>query len=61
MHERFPSLDAADVIQETLIELIKAFPVYHYSPKEKGHCCNAVVLAALNSCVRFPHLVRSME
>ena len=40
MRERFPSLDADDVIQETLIELIKVFPVYHYSPKEKGHFRN---------------------
>ena len=40
MRERFPSLDADDVIQETLIELIKAFPVYHYSPREKGHFHN---------------------
>ena len=36
MRERFPSLDADDVIQETLIELIRVFPVYRYSPKEKG-------------------------
>ena len=36
MRERFPSLDADDVIQETLVELIKVFPAYHYSPKEKG-------------------------
>ena len=36
MRERFPSLEADDVIQETLIELIKVFPIYHYSPKEKG-------------------------
>ena len=40
MRERFPSLDADDVIQETLIELIKVFPVYHYSPNEKGHFRN---------------------
>ena len=40
MRERFPSLDADDVIQETLIELIKVFPVYHYSPEEKGHFRN---------------------
>ncbi len=40
MHERFPSLDADDVIQETLIELIRVFPVYHYSPEEKGHFHN---------------------
>ena len=40
MRERFPSLDAADVIQETLIELIKVLPVYHYSPREKGYFHN---------------------
>ena len=40
MHERFPSLEADDVIQETLIELIRVFPIYHYSPKEKGHFHN---------------------
>ena len=40
MRERFPSLEADDVIQETLIELIKVFPIYHYSPKEKGHFHN---------------------
>ena len=40
MRERFPSLDADDVIQETLIELIRVFPVYHYSPGEKGHFHN---------------------
>ena len=40
MRERFPTLEADDVIQETLIELIKVFPIYHYSPKEKGHFHN---------------------
>ena len=34
MREHFPSLDMYEVIQETLIELIKVFPVYHYSPEE---------------------------
>ena len=40
MRERFPSLDADEVIQETLIELIRVFPVYRYSPSEKGHFHN---------------------
>ena len=43
MRERFPSLDADDVIQETLIELIRVFPVYHYSPAEKGHFHNYLI------------------
>ena len=37
MRERFPALDADDVIQEALIELIKVFPVYRHTPEEKGH------------------------
>ena len=36
MHTRFPTVDADDAIQETLIALIKVFPVYHYSPEETG-------------------------
>ena len=36
MHTRFPMVDADDAIQETLIALIKVFPVYHYSPEETG-------------------------
>ena len=36
MQERFPGLDAEDIIQDTLIALIEIFPVYHYSPEEKG-------------------------
>ena len=34
MRERFPTLEADDVIQETLIELIRVFPIYHYSLQE---------------------------
>ena len=40
MRERFPTLDADDMIQETLIALIKALPTYHYSPEERGHFHN---------------------
>ena len=36
LHTRFPMVDADDAIQETLIALIKVFPVYHYSPEETG-------------------------
>lgn len=36
MFANFPSLEAEDVIQETLIALIKIFPVYRYVPDEKG-------------------------
>ncbi|MEG1553204.1 MAG: sigma-70 family RNA polymerase sigma factor [Kiritimatiellia bacterium] len=36
MHGHFPSLEPDEMIQETLIALIKVFPVYHYSPNENG-------------------------
>lgn len=36
MFANFPSLEAEDVIQETLLALIKIFPVYRYVPDEKG-------------------------
>ena len=59
MRERFPSLEADDVIQETLIALIKALPSYHYSPDETGHFHNYLTgilrhraLAALDSAAR---------
>lgn len=36
MAECFPSIEAADVIQETFVSLIRVFPVYNYVPDEKG-------------------------
>ena len=36
MRTHFPAVDADDAIQETLITLIKVFPVYRYSPDETG-------------------------
>ena len=36
MRMHFPTVDADDAIQETLITLTKVFPVYHYSPDETG-------------------------
>lgn len=36
MREHFPTVDAEDAIQETLIALIKIFPMYRYAPEEKG-------------------------
>ena len=36
----FPSVPADDLIQETLLVLVRAMPFYVYSPKEKGHFRN---------------------
>lgn len=52
MRERFPSIEADDVIQETLIDLIKVFPVYHYSPSEKGHFHNYLIGILRNKALR---------
>ena len=40
MRERFPSLDADDVIQETLVAVWAALPSYRYVPEEKGYFHN---------------------
>ena len=40
MHERFPSLDADDVIQETLVAVCRVMPSYRYDPDAKGHFHN---------------------
>ena len=40
MHERFPSIEADDIIQETLIALCKVLPSYRYAPDEKGYFHN---------------------
>ena len=40
MCERFPSVEADDIIQETLIALCKVLPSYRYAPDEKGHFHN---------------------
>ncbi len=40
MRERFPSIEAADVIQETFIAISRILPDYEYAPDEKGHFRN---------------------
>lgn len=37
MSERFPSLDADELIQETFIAIARVLPNYRYVPEEKGH------------------------
>ena len=36
LHQRFPYLDAEDIIQETFTALSKLLPDYTYDPKKKG-------------------------
>ena len=36
----FPTVDAAEVVNETLIALVEKLPLYQYDPDEKGHFRN---------------------
>ena len=40
LHERFPSVEAEDVIQEVLLALTRAMPNYHYTLDGNGHFRN---------------------
>lgn len=40
LQQRFPSLEADDLIQETMAALAKRLPDYHYTPDAKGHFRN---------------------
>ena len=40
LRERFPSLDADDVIQETFVAIVRVMPNYRYDPDAKGHFRN---------------------
>ena len=52
MHERFPSLDADDIIQETLVVLCGILPNYAYDPDEKGHFRNYLTGILRNKALR---------
>ncbi len=52
MRERFPSLDADDMIQETLIALVNVLPGYRYSPEESGHFRNYLTGILRNKALR---------
>ena len=52
MRERFPSVDAADVIQETLGALCRVLPSYRYAPDEKGHFRNYLTGILRNKALR---------
>ena len=55
MRERFPSLDADDVIQETLIAVWTALPSYRYAPEEKGNFHNYLTGILRNKALRQLH------
>ena len=68
LYERFPSVEADDVIQETLIALTKAMPDYHYTPDANGHFRNYLMgivkhkaLDALRRAKNFSDLKTDIE
>ena len=52
LRERFPSVEADDVIQETLIAVCAALPSYCYAPDEKGHFHNYLTGILRNKALR---------
>lgn len=40
LRSRFPSVDADDAIQETMVALMRRMPGYHYTPDRSGHFRN---------------------
>ena len=52
LRERFPSVDADDVIQETLIAVWAALPSYRYAPEEKGYFHNFLTGILRNKALR---------
>jgi len=52
MRERFPSVEADDVIQETLIALGRVLPNYRYAPDEKGRFRNYLTGILRNKAMR---------
>lgn len=52
MRERFPSVEADDVIQETLIALGRVLPNYRYAPDENGRFRNYLTGILRNKAMR---------
>lgn len=58
MRTNFRDLDCDEVIQETLIALIRVFPVYHYVPEENRHFHNYLTGILRNKAANLCRLNR---
>ena len=58
MREHFPTLEADEIIQRTLISLIRIFPVYHYCPDEKGSFHNYLTGILRNKSLKLLEEIR---
>jgi RNA polymerase sigma factor (sigma-70 family) len=52
LRERFPSLDADDIVQGTLVALCRILPDYRHAPDEKGHFHNYLTGILRNKAIR---------
>ena len=52
LRERFPTLEADDIIQDTLVAVCTALPSYRYAPDEKGHFRNYLTGILRNKALR---------
>ena len=52
LRAHFPSVEADDIIQETLMALCKVLPNYSYAPDEKGHFRNYLTGILRNKALR---------
>lgn len=43
LYKYFPSVEAADVVNETLMALVEKLPLYEYDPDTKGHFRNYLI------------------
>jgi RNA polymerase sigma factor (sigma-70 family) len=55
LRERFPTLEADDIIQDTLIAVCAALPSYRYAPEEKGYFHNYLTGILRNKALRQLH------
>jgi RNA polymerase sigma factor (sigma-70 family) len=55
LRERFPTLEADDIIQDTLVAICTALPSYRYVPDEKGHFHNYLTGILRNKALRQLH------
>ncbi len=61
LRERFPSVEADDIIQETLAALCRVLPSYRYAPDEKGRFRNYLTGILRNKALRSLHKERRQD
>jgi len=65
LRERFPYVDADEIIQETFVALVRVLPDYVYCPEETGHFRNYLTgilrHKALRQCRKDARLHNAME